>query len=118
MAVTNVSAFAESWWAWWHRLNPNWRKDAASKTVDCRWVERVSGSWLALRMPGRNGFLSVLACLKWWRESVEKEGDLKDWDMAVRDVGWAIRSLQSELSPSKYVLLFSLFALLTPYFYQ
>jgi hypothetical protein len=49
---------------------------------------------------------------------VEKEGDLKDWDMAVRDVGWAIRSLQSELSPSKYVLLFSLFALLTPYFYQ
>lgn len=115
MAIANVPAFATSWWAWWHWISPVWRKDVAkSSGSHCYWVEREQGSWLALKMPGKNGFLSVLACLKWWRESVT-DGDFIDWDTAVRDVAWAMQSLLAELVPSKYVLRPYLFILLNPF---
>jgi hypothetical protein len=98
MVITNVAAFTESWWGWWYWINPGWRKDAAKPGASGHhWVEMGQGSWSALKMPGRNGFLSVLACLKWWRESI-KDGDFKEWGVAVHDVSWAIHSLLSELA--------------------
>ncbi|KAF8147455.1 hypothetical protein K438DRAFT_1506817, partial [Mycena galopus ATCC 62051] len=47
------------WWAWWTGINPSWRRREGVL------VQVGEGSWDVLRCPRQNGFLSVLACLKW-----------------------------------------------------
>ncbi|KAJ7481412.1 hypothetical protein B0H11DRAFT_1652549, partial [Mycena galericulata] len=50
------------------------------------------GSWEGMRVPGQNGFLSVLIGLKWWREKAARAGG-EEWKEAVRDVAWVLEQL-------------------------
>ncbi|KAJ7818595.1 hypothetical protein B0H14DRAFT_2373081, partial [Mycena olivaceomarginata] len=65
--IPNIERFANEWAAWWQEINPAWRK------VSIPMSRSVVGSWECLDLPGPNGFLNVLICLKWWRERVETE---------------------------------------------
>jgi hypothetical protein len=44
-----------------------------------------------MQVPGQNGFLNVLMCLKWWREKISDESE--DWKDAVEDVMWVLEQM-------------------------
>ncbi|KAJ7790285.1 hypothetical protein B0H14DRAFT_2292083, partial [Mycena olivaceomarginata] len=77
--IKSMEKFAKEWEGWWMALNPEWRIN------DGALVKEVKGSWEPLRKPGANGFLGLLAGLKWWRE---KLGATKKWVAALEDVTW------------------------------
>ncbi|KAJ7804573.1 hypothetical protein B0H14DRAFT_3486062 [Mycena olivaceomarginata] len=56
------------------------------------------GSWGALNLPGPNGFLNVLMCLKWWREQVATETN--EWKEVVEDVTWVLRQMNGTPAPA------------------
>ncbi|KAJ7486372.1 hypothetical protein B0H11DRAFT_1617509, partial [Mycena galericulata] len=79
-AIGEVKAFAKGWQNWWEEINPTWR------LVEKRLIKETKGSLDGMRVPGKNGFLSVLIGLKWWREA---EGvATAGWAGAVDDVTW------------------------------
>ncbi|KAJ7724611.1 hypothetical protein DFH07DRAFT_783237 [Mycena maculata] len=59
------------------------------------WVShaRNGGDWTVLDIAGPNGFLNVLACLKWW---FDKDASSSGWAEAVDDVTWALRQMIEE----------------------
>jgi hypothetical protein len=84
--ITNAEDFAKSWWGWWIDINPAWQeKQQPMKRVQ-------EESWVCLDYHGQNGFLNVLACLKWWRDSLESRSS--DWEEAVDDVTWVLQKMQ------------------------
>ncbi|KAJ7168097.1 hypothetical protein C8R43DRAFT_853617, partial [Mycena crocata] len=82
--IGNTVAFVSTWADWWRAINPTWR------VVDGELVKVVKGSWEVMRVPGANGFLSVLVALKWWRELT---GETGEWSAAIRDVTWVLNAL-------------------------
>ncbi|KAJ6517935.1 hypothetical protein C8R47DRAFT_933869, partial [Mycena vitilis] len=86
--VDDVISFSVAWWKWWVAINPPWRQ-----TDDGRRLKKEGGGeWGAAAQTGPNGFLSVLVCLRWWRDAVR--GDEKEWKEAVEDVVWALREIR------------------------
>ncbi|KAJ7747404.1 hypothetical protein DFH07DRAFT_747794, partial [Mycena maculata] len=83
--ISDLEGFIEEWWKWWTSMNPGWRR------VNGTLVQEGAGSWEPLECPGPNGFLSVLACLKWWRMEVPDDTD--DWKKAVGDVVWVLAEM-------------------------
>ncbi|KAJ7487246.1 hypothetical protein B0H11DRAFT_1615572, partial [Mycena galericulata] len=79
--IKDVDAFIKQWGTWWKAINPQWR------LVDGVLSRGGEGSWEGMRVPGQNGFLSVLIGLKWWREKAARAGG-EEWKEAVRDVAW------------------------------
>ncbi|KAJ7027249.1 hypothetical protein C8F04DRAFT_1189686 [Mycena alexandri] len=79
--ILDVKVFATQWLRWWGSINPKWRVgvDGSLKRVE-------EGAWEEMERPGANGFLSVLICLRWWKEA----GGGGDWTDAVEDVTWAM----------------------------
>ncbi|KAJ7352105.1 hypothetical protein DFH08DRAFT_694112, partial [Mycena albidolilacea] len=82
--IPDVVRFAEQWGKWWQEINPTWRKIITP-------MPRKDGDWTSLDLPGPNGFLNVLICLKWWRERLE--GETKEWRDAVEDVKWVLERM-------------------------
>ncbi|KAJ7337612.1 hypothetical protein DFH08DRAFT_639345, partial [Mycena albidolilacea] len=77
--IKDVEEFAASWTKWWQEINPPWRKGIVP--MPC-----TDGCWSSMDLPGPNGFLNVLICLKWWRERLQEESE--GWKEAVGDVKW------------------------------
>ncbi|KAJ7758851.1 hypothetical protein DFH07DRAFT_958252 [Mycena maculata] len=71
--IANGAEFVDAWESWWRSLNPEWRLADGGRMV-----------------PGANGFLSVLACLKWWKMEVKLAGAEARWATAVADVTWVL----------------------------
>jgi hypothetical protein len=66
-------------------INPAWRNEQ-------RPMKREGGSsWSTLDIPGQNGFLNLLMCLKWWRDAMEVPSP--DWEEAVDDVTWVLQQM-------------------------
>ncbi|KII83430.1 hypothetical protein PLICRDRAFT_84804, partial [Plicaturopsis crispa FD-325 SS-3] len=86
--VKDGASLEASFWKWWTAINPPWRK----KDSDGRFKQEGSGTWDALVAPGKNGFLSVLVCLKWWHTALAG-GNTAGWDAALRDVAWVLASM-------------------------
>ncbi|KAJ6490425.1 hypothetical protein C8R47DRAFT_977341, partial [Mycena vitilis] len=82
--IKNSVQFIEKWQGWWKSINPSWRLQ------DGVLVKKSEGAWDVMRKPGSNGFLGVLACLKWWRE---EKGSTSEWADALADVTWVLRTL-------------------------
>lgn len=40
---------------------------------------------------GPNGFLNVVKSLSWWRQAIELDPDMKDWNNAIDDVLWVVQ---------------------------
>ncbi|KAE9384172.1 hypothetical protein BT96DRAFT_842675 [Gymnopus androsaceus JB14] len=73
---------------WWDALQPEWRKQGEK-------YNRANGhDWGSLNANGRNGLLSALACMLWWRK-VEKgtKKDSVDWVELVSDVTVVLQEL-------------------------
>ncbi|TDL23122.1 hypothetical protein BD410DRAFT_686583, partial [Rickenella mellea] len=94
--IGNIASFAKGWWLWWAALQPAWRTFSS----DGRPCIAGEGSWEALRKPGRNGLLSVLATLVWWRKELGEDAT-PDWEGAVFDVEWAMHGLSKEAKSGK-----------------
>ncbi|KAF9471899.1 hypothetical protein BDN70DRAFT_819435 [Pholiota conissans] len=80
-------------WIRYARLQPEWRADDGSGILP-----REDGDLSAIRKPGKNGLLSVIATLFFWGVAAcEEEGRSgePDWLDAVNDVDWIIRGLIS-----------------------
>ncbi|KAJ7721199.1 hypothetical protein DFH07DRAFT_760601, partial [Mycena maculata] len=85
LTIENGQAFAEKWENWWRALNPDWRV-----AEDGTPLREERGAWDKMEAPGANGFLGVLACLKWWKLKVDIADGDKRWAAAVADVMWVL----------------------------
>jgi hypothetical protein len=82
--IKNVEIFTKEWAAWWQDINPAWRKMSLP-------MEKKDGPWAFMDLPGPNGFLNVLICLKWWRERLQE--DSEEWKEAVNNVMWVLERM-------------------------
>ncbi|KAJ7653709.1 hypothetical protein DFH06DRAFT_994257 [Mycena polygramma] len=82
--INDVSVFAKETVSFWQDINPAWRK----KNVP---MLKQNGDWTPLEIPGPNGILNVLVCLKWWRERLEDESP--EWKEVVEDVTWVLKRM-------------------------
>ncbi|KAJ7479901.1 hypothetical protein FB451DRAFT_1031411 [Mycena latifolia] len=87
LAITDVDVFATKWSGWWTSINPEWRSKGRVL------VKETKGSWEGMRMPGANGFFSVLVALKWWKDVWGIEEEDESWAEAVGDVKWVLTQL-------------------------
>jgi hypothetical protein len=84
LEIKDVRKFAEEWAVWWQDINPAWCKISLP-------MPKQDGVWDNMDLPGPNGFLNVLICLKWWRGKLEEES--KEWLDAVEDVMWVLKQM-------------------------
>ncbi|KAJ7753864.1 hypothetical protein B0H16DRAFT_1316731, partial [Mycena metata] len=89
--IKNIDSFVKDFQGWWVEINPAWRK--AKVPME----KKTGGPWTSIDIPGPNGFLNVLMCLKWWREAMDDESE--EWREAVEDVEWVLKAL------NKYVII-------------
>ncbi|KAJ7049142.1 hypothetical protein C8F01DRAFT_994425 [Mycena amicta] len=84
--ISNAARFGAQWEDWWRSINPDWRRDGQKlrKTGD--------GDWTELDVPGKNGFFSVLICLKWWHLAARGRPGA-EWRGWVEDVTWVLQKL-------------------------
>lgn len=64
----NVPKFEKDFRAWWLFLQPKWRVGVKGTITD----KCVDGNWDALRKPGLNGVVSLLAALFYWGMVAQK----------------------------------------------
>ncbi|KAJ7457523.1 hypothetical protein B0H11DRAFT_1723526 [Mycena galericulata] len=82
--IADAEAFGEVWWDWWTDISPKWR------TTTTPMGRNGPGDWDCLDYAGQNGFLNILACLKWW---FDKDAASRRWGEAVDDVTWVLRQM-------------------------
>ncbi|KAK7027691.1 hypothetical protein R3P38DRAFT_3190755 [Favolaschia claudopus] len=97
-SISNVDAFAESWWDWWTSMQPAWRTRNAGNE---EWFERGAypdfekSTWETFRCPGQNGMMCLVACLLWWGTKLHSKGRevSESWVEAAKDLQWVILGL-------------------------
>ncbi|KAJ7224529.1 hypothetical protein GGX14DRAFT_299406, partial [Mycena pura] len=82
-SITDAVKFGESFRKWWLDINPGWRKEAEAGKL----FRGNGGAWESLDIPGPNGFLNLLMCLKWWAEAAQNLPGSR-WLEAVDDATW------------------------------
>ncbi|KAJ6503452.1 hypothetical protein C8R47DRAFT_1250442, partial [Mycena vitilis] len=82
--IKNLENFVREFQAWWMALNPAWRIE------DGHLIQEVKGSFDTLRVPGVNGFYSLLIVLKWWWE---EDGPTDAWVTSFQDVTYVLSAL-------------------------
>jgi hypothetical protein len=82
--IKDIATFAKEWQTWWQDINPGWHKISLP-------MLKKDSLWEYLDVTGPNSFLSVVVCLKWWREKLEEE--LLEWEDAVQDVTWVLKRI-------------------------
>jgi hypothetical protein len=78
--------FADQFWKWWISLN----EPARTRLSTGRLLPGAQGESIQmdhLRVPGKNGWLTILFSLLVWKEWLGN-GNTNDWDAAVADVRW------------------------------
>ncbi|KAF9470354.1 hypothetical protein BDN70DRAFT_821488, partial [Pholiota conissans] len=88
-----LEATEKTFWIWWRGLQPDWRADDGNGRL-----LRREGDLNPLRLPGKNGLLSVLAALFFWGLAARKQrgaGGEQSWSTAVDDVLWIVTGLLS-----------------------
>ncbi|KAJ7575252.1 hypothetical protein C8J56DRAFT_745968, partial [Mycena floridula] len=87
--IGDLMRFAEQWWDWWIKVNPEWRE----KGEDRKLALTGKGPWDKLQISGINGLLSPLMCLFWWSQAVGDMGDDSAWSRAVAEMTWVLNCL-------------------------
>ncbi|KAF9012273.1 hypothetical protein BDZ89DRAFT_963570 [Hymenopellis radicata] len=98
-----LKGFAGDFWAWWIDLQPEWRDVAGCHgplTLEHRPLP-AGRNWGQLAdAKGRNGVVSVIACLAWWGvHHVVESGPAvlrAEWYEAVADVTYVLDSILEE----------------------
>ncbi|KAJ7862676.1 hypothetical protein B0H14DRAFT_2349449, partial [Mycena olivaceomarginata] len=83
--IGSTEEMEAQWWAWWKAINPSWC------IRDGELQQDGDGSLEELRCPGQNGFLNIIACLKWWWSSMETPSPM--WMLVLADVKWVLERL-------------------------
>ena len=79
--ILDIKGYEAKYNEWWKRLQPDWR--VVNGKVD---VGLTQGNWESLRLPGLNGFLSIIASLFYWGLGLQGEMARHNaWLSAVRD---------------------------------
>ncbi|KAJ3933171.1 MAG: hypothetical protein NXY57DRAFT_892665, partial [Lentinula lateritia] len=100
--VTLVQRFSESVWRWWCSLQPPWRHCSVNNRPGPLFTFGIE--WQSLNKSGRNGWMLLITCLKWWREgldslSEEDKQELEiDWYLAVDDIFRMLQGLVRHLT--------------------
>lgn len=84
--ITHPDTFAQVFSAWWSSLQPQWRKSIEGP------LPRAFGDYDALRRPGVNGLLSVVAALFFWGTARSLNAP-DTWLEMIDEVGWAVGQL-------------------------
>ncbi|KAK7019706.1 SERTA domain-containing protein 3 [Paramarasmius palmivorus] len=83
---------AKEWWVWWSRVvNPRWRPRAEDMVMP-----GGNGSWEAVRMPGKDGFVLLLVSLRWWCDLLDRPGADCLWLATLKSVYWTLEELQKD----------------------
>ncbi|KAF9470879.1 hypothetical protein BDN70DRAFT_820772 [Pholiota conissans] len=77
-AIVNPPEYGVEVVKWWTSLQPPWRISSKGKII----FSAVDGDWKAMRRPGVNGLLSIVACLFHWGSALQKNGK------AIRNPQW------------------------------
>ncbi len=103
--IDPVKEFGSKFWAWWSNLQPDFRPkddDLLELNEDGCPSRMLDGNWDDMRLPGTNGWLSVVAGLCFWfwqmkgmntsgkREKVAADHALQSWNIALEDVEWVL----------------------------
>ncbi|KAJ7713795.1 hypothetical protein B0H16DRAFT_1341044, partial [Mycena metata] len=83
--IKNLKSFIKDFKAWWVDINPAWCKTSLPMK------KQATGPWTSMDIPGPNGFLNVLMCLKWWRGAMDDESE--EWRESLEDVEWVLQSI-------------------------
>ena len=84
-------------WIWWSGLQPEWRlgdidlEEDDTSIEDIRRLEKIAPEdedWEAIRAPGPNGLLSVLAALYFWGRDLEELPDTGFRNKQAREAGY------------------------------
>ncbi|KAE9391052.1 hypothetical protein BT96DRAFT_832549 [Gymnopus androsaceus JB14] len=75
---------------WWKTFNPSWHQTSFTG----EFLQSGEGDWGILDMSGRNGLLSVIACMNWWLD-LELDED-SQWLSLLKDVQWVLECLLKE----------------------
>jgi hypothetical protein len=79
--ILDVKGYEAKYNEWWKRLQPEWR--VVNGRVD---VGLTQGNWESLRLPGLNGFLSIISALFYWGLAVQgKSIHHNAWLSALQD---------------------------------
>ncbi|KAJ3982310.1 hypothetical protein F5890DRAFT_1415958, partial [Lentinula detonsa] len=90
IAPSQIEGFAERMWLWWLHLQPKWRE--LGQDLRPLPVEQFGDDWRLLDVHGINGWLSLLAGLRWWGESLakldssERNSRSNDWLALIADM--------------------------------
>ncbi|KIK52820.1 hypothetical protein GYMLUDRAFT_250947 [Collybiopsis luxurians FD-317 M1] len=94
----DIKQFSDTVWTWWSSLQPMWQKTGTDgrplPVMICK------DDWEPLDQCGTNGWLSILACIHWWGESLktvkdeaEKQKKMGDWLLLIKDVSEMLEGL-------------------------
>ncbi|KAH7876540.1 uncharacterized protein C8R40DRAFT_1068351 [Lentinula edodes] len=96
--VALVQHSGESVWTWWCSLQPPWRSYSVSKNR-LNPVSIYGTDWKSLNKSGKNGWMLIITCVKWWREGLEsltedeRQELEKDWYTAMDDISRMLKGL-------------------------
>ncbi|KAJ3831212.1 hypothetical protein F5878DRAFT_549817, partial [Lentinula raphanica] len=89
--------FATDVWAWWATLQPQWRSfDPDGRPLP---FENFGGDMAPLDKHGRNGWVCLLVCVKWWGIGLQtlsaddRETQTKDWLAIIADMTKMLQQL-------------------------
>ncbi|KZP06502.1 hypothetical protein FIBSPDRAFT_902743 [Athelia psychrophila] len=79
MLISDVPAYAVTWWAWWNVLQPSeWVSPDGMTSLP----PMYDMDWACLRKAGNNGLLLVVVALRWWGKASNASAD---WRKAAAD---------------------------------
>lgn len=90
LKAKDLPVFKASFIGWWDSMQPSWRKEKDGKWLRTRHGRDFEG----LDVWGQNGWLSVVACLYWWREALTEEDGESVWEEYVTDAAWMMEGLR------------------------
>ena len=103
-------AFKERWVSWWSRCNPAWRE----RGEDGHPVIGGTGDWSTMFIPGKNGFVNIIASLYALAETV----DVETWARSVRDVRWVLGEVLTAQRNARYVACSVTFSVCVAKYYE
>ncbi|KAJ3756601.1 hypothetical protein EV361DRAFT_780988, partial [Lentinula raphanica] len=89
--------FIAQTWAWWASLQPQWRSiDKEGKPLP---FSEFEGDMARLETHGKNGWLCLLVCVKWWGKGLQntlfddQESRINDWLAIIADMQKMLQKL-------------------------
>ncbi|KAJ3758818.1 hypothetical protein EV360DRAFT_18315, partial [Lentinula raphanica] len=89
--------FVAEVWTWWATLQPQWRSvDHGGRPLP---FERFGGDMSPLEKHGRNGWVCLLVCVKWWGVGLrtmpaeDRGSQVNDWLIILADMAKMLQQL-------------------------